>query len=340
VLARPDTPLERLALLTAAESRRQLVEWNATAADLPAARTLHESFLAAAKRSPGATALRDGHGDWSYADLAARSGALAADVAAALATRGGGPGTRVGVALGRSPELVLAVLAVLRAGGIVVPLDPGFPRARLQFIARDADLALVLVHSTTLPDGVGEALLATGATVIDLDPDRFRPDARADDRIPMPAVAGDAPAMMLYTSGSTGQPKGALTTHRCAVNRCHWMWATFGFGHDEVFSLRTSPNFIDAWWEIFGALSHGVPLVIVPDDVATDPLRLPGLLADRGVTQLVLVPSLLRALLEQLSADERALPALRWCITSGEPLTPDLVAECARLLPGTALLNT
>ncbi|MDH5275389.1 MAG: amino acid adenylation domain-containing protein, partial [Gammaproteobacteria bacterium] len=338
VLARPDAPIERLSVLTAAESRRLLVDWNATGAALPATRTLHESFLVAAERCPDATAIRHEQGSWSYAALAARSAALAAVISAELAARGFGAGSRVGVALGRSPELVLGVLAVLRAGGMVVPLDPRFPRARLQFMARDADLALVLVQSTTLPDGVGETLLATGATVIDLD--HFRPDALVDDRIPLAAIAGDAPAMMLYTSGSTGQPKGAITTHRSAVNRCHWMWASFGFRDDEVFSLRTSLNFIDAWWEIFGALSHGATLSIVPDDVATDPLRLPGFLADRGVTQLVLVPSLLRALLEQLSADEQALPALRWCITSGEPLTPDLVAECARLLPGTVLLNT
>ncbi len=338
VLARPDTPIERLALLTAPERQRLLVEWNATEAALPAARTLHESFLAAAERRPEAIAIRDERGNWSYAELAARSAALAAEIAGALARRGVGAGCMVGVALGRSPELVFAVLAVLRAGAIVVPLDPGFPRARLQFMARDADLALVLTRSATLPDGVQDALRATGTTVLDLD--GFQPDARVDARVPMPAVADDAPAMMLYTSGSTGEPKGGITTHQSAINRCHWMWTTFGFRDDEVFSLRTSLNFIDSWWEIFGALAHGVTLQIVPDDVATDPLRLPGFLADRGVTQLVVVPSLLRALLEQLSADEQRLPALRWCITSGEPLTPDLLAECARLLPGTAVLNT
>jgi non-ribosomal peptide synthetase component F len=260
VLARPDTPIERLALLTAPERQRLLVEWNATEAALPAARTLHESFLAAAECSPEAIAIRDERGNWSYAELAARSAALAAELvavlAAAPATRGVGAGCTVGVALGRSPELVLAVLAVLRAGAIVVPLDPGFPRARLQFMARDADLALVLTRNSTLPEGAQDALRAIGTTVLDLD--AFKSGTRVGEYFRMPAVAGDAPAMMLYTSGSTGLPKGAITTHRSAVNRCHWMWTTFGFRDDEVFSLRTSLNFIDAWWEIFGALAHGV----------------------------------------------------------------------------------
>ncbi|MEO7387405.1 MAG: amino acid adenylation domain-containing protein, partial [Gammaproteobacteria bacterium] len=104
--------------------------------------------------------------------------------------------------------------------------------------------------------------------------------------------------------------------------------------------LRTSLNFIDAWWEIFGALGHGAPITVVPDDVATDPLGLPAFLAATGVTQLVLVPSLLRAVLEQVAATKTPLPALRWCITSGEPLPPELVEECRRLLPGMAVINT
>jgi len=335
-LARPDTPMERLAWLTAADARRVVLDWNATAADLPPDETLHQSFLAAVARSPQAIAIRHDGGDWSYAELAARSAALADEIAAMLDSRDAG--ARVGVALNRSPELVLAVVAVLRAGGVVVPLDPGFPAARLQFMARDADLDLVLARNAALPGGVRDALVATGIRVLDLD--GARPGVAADDRAPLPAVAGDAPAMMLYTSGSTGQPKGAITTHRSAVNRCHWMWSTFDFRGDEIFSLRTSLNFIDAWWEIFGALAHGATLVVVPDEVATDPLRLPGFLAERGVTQIVLVPSLLGALLEQLAADGRSLPALRWCISSGEPLPPQLVADCYRLLPGTTLLNT
>jgi len=337
-VARPDEPMERLALLTGPVRQRLLRQWNATETPLPAARTLHESFLAAAERCPDAIAIRDDGGDWSYALLAARSAALAAELVVELAARGIGTGCNIGVALDRSPEQVLAVLAVLRAGGVVVPLDPGFPPARLQFMAGDADLALVLARSTTLPAVVRDGLQANGMPVFDLH--GWRPASGADHDIRMPVLDFDAPAMMLYTSGSTGQPKGAITTHRSAVNRCHWMWTTFGFHDDEVFSLRTSLNFIDAWWEIFGALAHGIPLQIVPDDCATDPLRLPGFLAARGVTQLVVVPSLLRAVLEQLSADNQSLPALRWCITSGEPLSPELVADCTRLLPGTVVLNT
>ncbi|MEO8444480.1 MAG: amino acid adenylation domain-containing protein, partial [Gammaproteobacteria bacterium] len=324
-LARPDAPLAELTLLAPAKRRQVLVTSNATATPLPAASTLHQFFLEQAARTPEAVALRDGSGTWSYRELTDRSALLAAELVARGAT-----GRNVAIALGRSPELVLGVLGVLRAGGPVVPLDPGFPRPRLAFMAGDAQLALALA------DGAAAALLAAvGIPVI--NPDGWTPSAAVPPALP--AVAGDWPAMLLYTSGSTGEPKGALTTHLSAVNRCHWMWNRYGFDAGDVFALRTSLNFIDAWWEIFGALSHGVPLQVVPDDVATDPLRLPDFLAATGVTQLVVVPSLLRALLETLPASG-ALPALRWCITSGEPLEPDLLADCRRLLPGTHVLNT
>ncbi len=330
VLARPDVPLERLTLLAPAERRQIVQEWNATAAPLPAEHGLHEVFLAHAARSPDAVAIRAGSLAVSYGELASASAALAVEL-----VRCGAQGRHVGIAIGRSPDLVLAVLAVLRAGGTVVPLDPGFPSSRLGFMARDADLALLLVAGAP-PD---EARLP-GLPVLDLATWPRPAAGSPPPAVSLPGVAGDAAAMMLYTSGSTGQPKGARTTHRCAVNRCHWMWHAFGFSDGEVFALRTSLNFIDAWWEMFGALGNGVPLQVVPDDVATDPLRLPGFLAATGVTQLVLVPSLLRAILEQLPATGRSLPALRWCITSGEPLTPELVADCRRLLPGMTVLNT
>jgi iturin family lipopeptide synthetase A len=121
------------------------------------------------------------------------------------------------------------------------------------------------------------------------------------------------------------------------------MWQDYAFGGQDVFVLRTSFGFIDSLWEIFGALSHGIPLVIAPDDIATDALRLPEFLRERSVTHLVLVPSLLRALLDALSeggAPEGGLPALRSCISSGEPLDPALARRFRAAFPAARLLNT
>lgn len=347
-LARPDTRVGELTLLDPAERQQMLLQWNATDAALPEALTLHDWVLRQAERNGDRVALRFATGFWTYGELARKSGALAGE----LAGRGVGAGSRVGVALGRSPELVLALLAVLRAGATVVPLDPGLPPPRLCHMAEDAALALVLVDQGGLTRVTREALGRLGMPLLTLVSGGTLTRTRAGvppplkgRLVPVPrAEAGadqePAPAVLLYTSGSTGPPKGAFTTHRSALNRCHWMWTAFGFGPGEVFALRTTVNFIDAWWEIFGALGHGVELQIVPDEVASDPRRLPGFLAATGVTQLVLVPSLLRALLEQLASTPTPLPALVWGVVSGELLAPDLVRECRRLLPALRLLNT
>ncbi|MEZ5565072.1 MAG: amino acid adenylation domain-containing protein [Gammaproteobacteria bacterium] len=330
----PDTPVAQLALMPADICQRVLRDINATQAALPEWRTLHDGFLARASCEPTACALRSAHriegDDWSCGLLATRSARLAHE----LLARGAGSGSRVGVAIGRSPELVLAVLGVLRAGGVVVPLDPGFPAARLEFIAQDADLALLVT--------CGERFSIEGTETFDLSKwlQLSTAASTTDPSTGLPEVQDDSAAFMLYTSGSTGEPKGAWTTHQAAVNRCHWMWHHFGFGSDDVFALRTTPNFIDAWWEIFGALVYGAPLQIVPDEIAVDPLHLPAFVADRSISQLVLVPSLLETLLDQIEVDGISLPALRFCISSGEPLSPALVSRCRQWLPSTTVINT
>ena len=344
ILAQPAAPVGRLSLLPADGRAMLLHGWNATDADFPPG-TLADYFLAQMVRTPEAPALRMAGRELSYAQLAARSAVLAGQ----LRGRGIGPGSVVGLALGRTPAAVLALLAILRAGGTVLPLDPAYPLARLKFMCRDAGASLLLAGSTRLA-----ASLRTGTVpVVVLDPDgevdEVVPDEVIGDAFPPSTdwcvpVPASSPAFILYTSGSTGEPKGAATTHASAVNRCHWMWRQFGFGPDEVFALRTTLNFIDAWWEIFGALGHGIPLEIAPDEVAGDALALPAWLAARKITQLVLVPSLLEAVLDSLPAPSAPgpgpLPDLRWCISSGEPLSPALVHRSRALLPQLRLINT
>ncbi len=312
IVAEPDAPMAELSLLSAAGQQQILADWNDTAAPYPEGAALQDAFLIQARHAPDATALHTEEGSLSYGQLDTRS----AQLAAALRTCGLRARMPVGLCMPRSAEAVVAMLGILRAGGVIVPIDPAWPPARRQFVTMDAGAQIVLTDLCPRPPDGG--LKAAG-------------------------LLPEGAAVLLYTSGSTGGPKGAVTTHTSAVNRCHWMWQEFRFGARDVFVLRTSFGFIDSLWEIFGALSHGIPLVIAPDEIATDALRLPAFLRERAVTHLVLVPSLLRALLDAISEGgvlKGGLPALRSCISSGEPLEPALARRFHAAFPGARLLNT
>jgi amino acid adenylation domain-containing protein len=325
IAADPLRRLSELPLLDDVQRQRLLVECNATARAYPERATLHGLVEEQCRRSPEAIALTTGAGELRYGELAQRVAAAAAR----LAAMGVAPGDLVGLCLPAGVNLVVGLLAILRAGAAVVPLDPGYPRDRLEFMLRDSGARVLIA-------GPAADLDAGAAARLDLDGIDVDGAASA---VP-PPVTPESPCWVLYTSGSTGEPKGAVGLHRGAVNRCHWMWREYGFGPDDVFCLRTSINFVDAYWEIFGALIHGIPLAILPGESTRDPALLVPALARHRVTQLVLVPPLLGALLDTTPDLGERAPALRTIVTSGEPLSTDLHAAVRRHWPGVRLLNT
>ncbi|MCC7258933.1 MAG: amino acid adenylation domain-containing protein, partial [Gammaproteobacteria bacterium] len=324
----PAMPVGELPLLDEAERHQLLVTWNDTAGAYPDTATLHGLVAARWRATPQAVALRTAAGYVTAGALEQRVAALEGE----LQVRGAGPGTRVAVSLEPAVDLVVALLAVLRTGAAYVPLDPAYPPARRAFMLADADACLLISTDA----GVDASLMPA---IPRLAPDRFTGD-RTPQAMRLVADDPDSPACILYTSGSTGEPKGAITLHRGAVNRCHALWQSGGYGTRDVFCLRTSINFVDSLWEIFGALIHGIPLAVLPAGSARDPALLVPALAGFGVTQLVLVPPLLRALLESGPALGRRLPQLATVITSGEPLPADLLAQARAALPGVRLVNT
>ncbi|HEU0076677.1 MAG TPA: non-ribosomal peptide synthetase, partial [Longimicrobiaceae bacterium] len=299
---------------------------------------------AQAGRTPDAAALLWRGEPVTYAGLERRSGRLAD----ALQRRGVGPETRGGVCVSRTPELVVALLAVLRAGGAFVAMDPAYPPERLRYMLDDSGAALLLADPAAaqrLGDCGVEAMVLDGST--EYEARSGQQDASSGDA-PLShsrtfalshSSSPDNPAYVVYTSGSTGRPKGVLATHRGIVNRFAWMWSEYPFAAGEVCCQKTSLAFADSVWEVFGPLLAGVPAVLVPDEDARDPEALLALLSRHGVTRIVLVPSLLRALLDAHPRLGERCPRLRLVVTSGEALPPELARRFAEAVPGATLLN-
>ena len=247
------------------------------------------------------------------------------------------PGHRVGLCMPRRLDTAIALLAILKAGAAYVPLDPAYPPERLNFLMQDCSIQFLLSDSTAaMPPSPG--LTVPGLTVL---PVRQTLESLAEspaDNLGL-EVSPESAAYVIYTSGSTGQPKGVVGPHRGALNRFAWMWKSYPFAGEEVCCAKTSLSFVDSVWEIWGGLLQGVRTVLVEDQVAQDPERFVALLSGERVTRLVLVPSLLRVLLESYQDLAKRLPRLHYWVSSGEPLPVDLLQRFQQIFPDRLLLN-
>ncbi|WP_188306297.1 non-ribosomal peptide synthetase, partial [Streptomyces sp. CBMA123] len=273
--------------------------------------TLVDLFEAQAARTPHAEAVTCGTEHLDYATLDARATRLAHR----LAELGAGPEQFVAIALPRTAELVVAVLAVLKAGAAYLPLDPDLPAGRRAELLGDAaPVALV----TLTPDGIDVPVVALDDPAVRADLAR-RPAAPLGPRHrPLP----DSPAYAIYTSGSTGRPKGVVVPHADVVRLFRHTRELLDFGPRDVWTLFHSYTFDFSVWELWGPLLHGGRLVVVPGDTARSPEEFLRLLADEGVTVLSQTPSafhpLVRADAEHPELSRRL--ALRTVVFGGEAL--------------------
>jgi amino acid adenylation domain-containing protein len=322
-------PLSAVTILSDAERNQLLTAWNATDQDYPRDASIQQLFAQRAALRPEQTAFRFGSQVLTCGELDSKANQLAHY----LRTLGVQRDSVVGVSVERSFEMVIALLAIFKAGGAYVPMDPNYPKERLSFILSDARVPLLLTQERLL-----DKLPASDARVVCLDTGWQEIAQCPAEPLDGGATADDV-AYVLYTSGSTGTPKGVMGLHRGAINRFGWMWSAYPFATDEVCCQKTSLNFGDSIWEIFGPLLQGIPIIIIPEDDVKDARALVKTIGGQGVTRLVLVPSLLRAILDTHDDLRTLLPGLRICVASGEALPIELVHRFHAAMSGCTLLN-
>ncbi|MCW2929347.1 MAG: non-ribosomal peptide synthetase [Actinomycetia bacterium] len=266
--------------------------------------TVLAAFEEQARRHPGAVAVASGDQRLSYRDLAARAATLASH----LTRRGVGPGSVVVISADRSPELIVAMLATWQAGGAFLPLDGRQPAARRAAILGDAGPALIVTAE--------EARAASAAA-----------QAPATAAPAGPPAHGAAAAYVLYTSGSSGTPKGVVVGHAALASHMAWMADSYPVAAGDVVLCRTSPAFDAAQWEIWLPLVSGAAVYLAPDEATRDLAALAAVIESSGATVVQLTPSLLRALAQEVPARPGGV---RLLAAGGEALPRELACRVAR----------
>lgn len=281
---------------------------------------IHDRILGRVLHQPEAMAF-DG---LTFGELRRRSGTLARR----LRDLGVGPEVAVGVCSRRSPVVVTAFLAILRAGGVYVPLDPEYPPERLAFMIRDAGVRVILSH------GAGPA--AALGNVVELTPDLFEGDELdASDVLP------DNLAYIMYTSGSTGVPKGVMITHAAIANTIAWMQDAYPLRENDVVAHKTSISFTDSIWELLWPPLAGARLVVIGENDTKFPRLLLQRLREHRVAVTQFVPAQMRLFLDEVdrTGDPDPLPDLRLVFNGGEALPASLARDWFRAFPRTRIGN-
>ncbi|MDQ0989107.1 amino acid adenylation domain-containing protein [Streptomyces sp. V3I7] len=326
-LAAPDQAIATLALLTPDEQHTILVDWNATATDLAYEGCLHHRFEERAALSPDAVALVHGAERWSFARIDTAANQLARH----LRQSGVAPGTRVGLCLDRSSDLLVSLLAVLKTGAAYVPLDPGYPAQRLATMVEGAG-CVAMVSRSDLAANLGAAVDTGHTPLVLVDRDAHLIDAQTPER-PDIHVTPDDLCYVIFTSGSTGRPKPIALRHRGVLNNLADLNTRYGVGPGDSVLALSSPSFDMSVYELVGMPLAGGTVVLPDRERIKDPAHWAELLTAHGVTVWNSAPALLDLLTAHAEQDgATAFPALRLAMLGGDwiPVTlPDRVRRIA-----------
>ncbi|MEM8531147.1 MAG: amino acid adenylation domain-containing protein, partial [Chloroflexota bacterium] len=330
MVSQPDCPVAYLTLLTPAEQHQLLVEWNTTTTPFPLQHTFLSHFLTQAQRTPTAIAVTDTTNSLSYAELAHQATHLATH----LIQQGLRPEGVVALLAERDTTFLVAFLGILLAGGTYMPLDPQNPPARWHQLLGQSHAQFLLTteaYTTTLQTDQDPAF--TPYSILDLPTlGTIAQPASVD----LPTLTPNLRAYILFTSGSTGQPKGAMLTHEGMLNHLFAKIQDLDLQHTDVVA-QTAPQCFDiSVWQFLAALLVGARVHILPDTIAHSLLTE---LPEHHITILETVPALLRTLLETTTTPSPSVGALRWLIPTGEALPPDVAQTWLARYPHVPLMN-
>jgi amino acid adenylation domain-containing protein len=349
VVANPEARIEELPLLSEAEREHLLYELNRTGVEYPRNLCVHELFEAQVQCTPDAVALAYEGEQLSYSELNQQANRLAHYLRSTHSVR---PDTLVGLFLERSPQAVIGILGILKAGAGYVPLEPGYPQERLDYMLADSHPAVLLTQ-----DSVAERVASSIIPRLRLDVDIDVLRRYSSDNPSRQAVGLETRhlAYVMYTSGSSGRPKGAMNEHAGVVNRLLWAQQAYGIGRGERILQKTSLSFDVSVWEVLLPLLSGGRVVVARAGGHMDPQYLVDLLEREQVTMVHFVPSMLQVFLEHVEhveqgrrrvehggnevEKERWWRYLRRVLCSGEALPYGVQQQFRTSLPGVELHN-
>jgi amino acid adenylation domain-containing protein/non-ribosomal peptide synthase protein (TIGR01720 family) len=315
-----DQPINRISLASPAERRQLLVEWNQTQAGYPRGKCLHELFAEQAVRTPDAIAVHHKETKLSYRELDERS----SELAAYLRGLGLSPDVRVGICLERGPDMVAAMLGIMKAGGAYIPIDPNYPVERIRYMLQDSQTPVLLTQQSLrgkLPPYEGLAVMLDESWEKIRRESSNRMHRRPD---------GENLAYVIYTSGSTGNPKGVAIRHSSATVLVFWAQQVFSPQELSVVLASTSICFDLSVFEIFVPLSCGGRVLI-----AANALELPEMASAGEVTLINTVPSAMRELLRMNAIP----PSIRTVNLAGEAVSTGLVQDIYQIPTVERVLN-
>jgi putative pyridoxal-dependent aspartate 1-decarboxylase len=327
LLMNPEIRIDAVKLLTE-EEMAAIERWNSTEMSYPVHESVPSLFYKQMEQTPDAAAIIQNDREITYREL----GEKVEQLERLLIKNGVESGKRVAVCMERSVESVACMLAIFKTGAVYVPLDPKYPSDRLLFIISDADVDIILTKSL-----YGKILSQSGKRMLLLD--KIPGEENHGWQRNLPVILPDSPLYIIYTSGSSGVPKGIVGKNRGLINRLFWIWDTYPFEAGEVCCHKISTGFIDHLAEVFTPLLRGVPIVIFNSENVKGVEDFCNILIDKKISRLMMTPSSLKILMKEKREKGLQFKSIKYVFCSGEALSVSLAEHFFSEFSSARLIN-